>query len=126
VEKLAEAAHLSPRQFRRAFAAETGELPAKAVENLRVEAARLMLEDSRHPLETIARQTGFADRERIAAGIRARIRPATPSDAATGSKGRPTWPRRPAGSLRALGDADQMVSPAAATLRSNAPSGNSR
>jgi transcriptional regulator GlxA family with amidase domain len=24
-----------------------------------------MLEDSRHPLETIARQTGFADRERM-------------------------------------------------------------
>src|SRR6267378_4193614 len=65
VEKLAEAAHLSPRQFRRAFAAETGELPAKAVEHLRLEAARLMLADSRHPLETIARQTGFADRERM-------------------------------------------------------------
>jgi transcriptional regulator GlxA family with amidase domain len=93
VEKLAEAAHLSPRQFRRAFAAETGELPAKAVENLRLEAARLMLEDSRHPLETIARQTGFADRERMR---RAFVRAfGTPSDAATGSKGRPTGPRRP-------------------------------
>jgi transcriptional regulator GlxA family with amidase domain len=65
VEKLAEAAHLSPRQFRRAFAAETGESPAKAIEKLRLEAARLMLEDSRHPLEIIARQTGFADRERM-------------------------------------------------------------
>ncbi len=65
MEKLAEAAHLSPRQFRRAFAAETGELPAKAIENLCLEAARLMLADSRHPLETIARQTGFADRERM-------------------------------------------------------------
>jgi transcriptional regulator GlxA family with amidase domain len=65
VEKLAEVVHLSPRQFTRAFAAETGESPAKAIEKLRLEAARLMLEDSRHPLETIARQTGFADRERM-------------------------------------------------------------
>lgn len=40
-------------------------LPAKAIENLRLEAARLMLADSRHPLETIAQQTGFADRERM-------------------------------------------------------------
>jgi transcriptional regulator GlxA family with amidase domain len=65
IEKLAEAAHLSPRQFTRAFVAETGESPAKAVEKLRLEAARLLLEDSRHPIETIARQTGFADRERM-------------------------------------------------------------
>jgi transcriptional regulator GlxA family with amidase domain len=65
VEKLAEAAHLSPRQFRRAFAAETGESPAKAIEKLRLEVAQLMLEDSRHPLDTIARETGFADRERM-------------------------------------------------------------
>ena len=31
--ELAEAAHLSPRQFSRAFHAETGQSPAKAVEN---------------------------------------------------------------------------------------------
>jgi transcriptional regulator GlxA family with amidase domain len=65
VGKLAEAAHLSPRQFSRAFRAETGQSPAKAVENLRVEAARLMMEQSRHPIDVIARQTGFADRDRM-------------------------------------------------------------
>ena len=65
VEQLAEAAHLSPRQFSRAFRAETGQTPAKAIENLRVEAARLMMEQSRHPIEIIAQQTGFADRERM-------------------------------------------------------------
>jgi transcriptional regulator GlxA family with amidase domain len=65
VEQLAEAAHLSPRQFSRAFRAETGQSPAKAVENLRVEAARLMMEQSRHPIDVIARQTGFADRDRM-------------------------------------------------------------
>jgi transcriptional regulator GlxA family with amidase domain len=65
VGQLAEAAHLSPRQFSRAFRAETGQSPAKAVENLRLEAARLMMEQSRHPIDAIARQTGFADRDRM-------------------------------------------------------------
>lgn len=65
VEELADAAHLSPRQFSRAFHAETGQTPAKAVENLRVEAARLMLESGRHPIEIVARDTGFGDRERM-------------------------------------------------------------
>jgi transcriptional regulator GlxA family with amidase domain len=65
VEQLAEAAHLSPRQFSRAFRAETGQSPAKAVEYLRVEAARLMMESSRHPIDVVASETGFADRERM-------------------------------------------------------------
>jgi transcriptional regulator GlxA family with amidase domain len=65
VEELAEAAHLSPRQFSRAFRAETGQSPAKAVENLRLEAARLMMEQSRHPIDVVADETGFADRERM-------------------------------------------------------------
>jgi transcriptional regulator GlxA family with amidase domain len=65
VSELAKAAHLSPRQFSRAFHAETGQSPAKAVENLRLETARLMMEQSRHPIEIIARQTGFADRDRM-------------------------------------------------------------
>jgi transcriptional regulator GlxA family with amidase domain len=65
VEQLAEAAHLSPRQFSRAFRAETGQSPAKAIEHLRVEAARLMMEQSRHPIDIVAAETGFADRERM-------------------------------------------------------------
>jgi len=65
VEVLADAAHLSPRQFSRVFRDETGQSPAKAVERLRVEAARLMMETSRHPIEVIARETGFGDRERM-------------------------------------------------------------
>jgi transcriptional regulator GlxA family with amidase domain len=65
VPELADAARLSPRQFSRAFHAETGQSPAKAVENLRVEAARLMMEESRHPIDVVAQQTGFADRDRM-------------------------------------------------------------
>jgi transcriptional regulator GlxA family with amidase domain len=65
VDRLADAANLSPRQFSRAFRAETGQSPAKAVEHLRVEAARLMMEQSRHPIDVVARETGFADRRRM-------------------------------------------------------------
>jgi transcriptional regulator GlxA family with amidase domain len=65
VERLAEAASLSPRQFSRVFREETGQSPAKAIERLRVEAARLLMETTRHPIEVIARETGFGDRERM-------------------------------------------------------------
>ena len=65
VEQLAKAANLSPRQFSRAFRKETGQSPAKAIENLRVEAARLMMEQGQHPMHIVARQTGFADRDRM-------------------------------------------------------------
>ena len=65
VEELAGEAHLSPRQFSRVFTQETGQSPAKAVEGLRLEAARLMIEQSRHSLETIARETGFRDRRHM-------------------------------------------------------------
>lgn len=65
VDDLANAAHLSPRQFSRAFKAETGQSPAKAIENLRLETAKDLLEQSQHPLEVIARQTGFDDPDRM-------------------------------------------------------------
>ncbi len=65
VEELAGAARLSPRQFSRVFTAETGQSPAKAIEGLRLEAARLMIESSRHPLEVVARESGFRDRRHM-------------------------------------------------------------
>lgn len=65
VPQLADAAHLSPRQFSRAFRAETGQSPAKAIENLRVEAARSLMEQSSHPIDVVARQTGFSDRDQM-------------------------------------------------------------
>ncbi len=65
VQELANVAHLSPRQFSRAFTSETGQPPAKAIERLRVEAARLMIEQSRHTMEEIAAATGFIDTERM-------------------------------------------------------------
>jgi len=65
IEDLARAACLSPRQFTRVFRSETGTTPAKAVEALRLEAAKLMLEQSRLPVEDIAKEAGFANRERM-------------------------------------------------------------
>ncbi|MGE6786675.1 GlxA family transcriptional regulator [Ensifer adhaerens] len=65
VEELADAAGLSARQFSRAFRSETGQSPAKAVEHLRVEAARLLMEQGRHSMDVIAEQTGFADSDRM-------------------------------------------------------------
>ncbi|WP_223449129.1 GlxA family transcriptional regulator [Pseudomonas sp. BF-R-19] len=65
VEELASAANLSPRQFSRVFHAETGQSPAKAIESLRVESARLMMETGRHSIDVVATDTGFGDRERM-------------------------------------------------------------
>ncbi|WP_414451966.1 GlxA family transcriptional regulator [Burkholderia sp. 22PA0099] len=65
IDELAEVANLSPRQFSRIFQEETGQSPARAVENLRVEAARILMEDSDHPIEAVAQQTGFGDSGRM-------------------------------------------------------------
>jgi transcriptional regulator GlxA family with amidase domain len=69
VERLAEAAHLSVRQFSRAFVEATGMTPAKAIERLRAEAARPRVEDGRETIEAIARSVGFADPERMRQGF---------------------------------------------------------
>jgi transcriptional regulator GlxA family with amidase domain len=65
VDELAAAAALSPRQFSRAFRAETSQSPARAVEQLRVEAARVLIEQGRHTVDAIAEETGFGNRERM-------------------------------------------------------------
>jgi transcriptional regulator GlxA family with amidase domain len=65
IEELAAVANLSPRQFSRAFLAETSQSPARAVEQLRLEAARFMMEEGRHSAKVVAQETGFADRERM-------------------------------------------------------------
>ncbi len=63
VEELAQVASLSPRQFSRAFTAETGQSPGEAIEHLRVETARLMIEQGRHSMDVIANEVGFSDRK---------------------------------------------------------------
>ena len=65
VEQLAEQAAMSPRNFTRRFAAETGMTPARAVERLRVEAAREQVESGSEAIDRIALGTGFGDPERM-------------------------------------------------------------
>ena len=65
VDLLAEAAHLGRRQFSRSFRSETGQSPARAIEQLRVESARAMIESGSHPIEVVARENGFSDAERM-------------------------------------------------------------
>lgn len=65
VEVLAERMAMSPRNFSRAFTRDLGQSPAKAIERLRVEAAKGLVESSSLPIEQIARQTGFTDPERM-------------------------------------------------------------
>jgi transcriptional regulator GlxA family with amidase domain len=65
VEQLAEQVNWSPRHFSRAFREQTGHSPAKAVEKLRLEAARSLLEDGHASIGKVAQQTGFGDEERM-------------------------------------------------------------
>jgi len=65
VERLAARAAMSPRHFARAFRAETGTTPAKAVERLRAEAARAALESGASSVQLVARESGFGDPERL-------------------------------------------------------------
>lgn len=65
VEQLAERVNWSPRHFSRAFREQTGHSPAKAVEKLRLEAARSLLEDGHASIGKVAQQTGFGDEERM-------------------------------------------------------------
>ena len=65
VEDLAEQAGMSSRHFARAFIAETGTTPSKAVERLRIEVARQRVQSSSEAIERVAEQTGFRDPERM-------------------------------------------------------------
>jgi transcriptional regulator GlxA family with amidase domain len=65
VETLAARARMSPRTFARAYVRATGVTPAKAVERLRLEAARNLLADGQTSLERVAERTGFGQPERM-------------------------------------------------------------
>jgi transcriptional regulator GlxA family with amidase domain len=62
---LSERAGFSERHLTRVFAREIGTTPARYVEQVRVEAARAMLETSDAPLETIARRSGLNSTETL-------------------------------------------------------------
>ena len=80
VEQLAARSHLSPRQFSRLFHAEVGMPPARAVETLRVEAARAALESGADSIQRVALHCGFGHPERMRRAFQ-RITGAAPSAA---------------------------------------------
>jgi transcriptional regulator GlxA family with amidase domain len=59
VEALAERAHMSPRNFARAFKQEIGMTPAAYVERARVERAQQALQATQAPVSLVARRSGF-------------------------------------------------------------------
>ncbi|WP_273022161.1 GlxA family transcriptional regulator [Rheinheimera sp.] len=65
VEMLAEHVHWSPRHFSRVFQNQTGMAPAKAIEKLRIEEARELIEQGHTSVSHIANLTGFGDEERM-------------------------------------------------------------
>lgn len=100
IERLADAACLSARQFGRLFRKETGETPARAVERLRCEAARIRLRDGREPIAVVARIVGFADAERMRCafvrsyGHSPQTQRRLDQKLASGSDGSACWPPR--------------------------------
>lgn len=65
VQKLAERIAMSPRSFSRKYKEKMGLTPAKAVEIMRVDAAKRALARSDQPLAKIAFNTGFSDEQRL-------------------------------------------------------------
>ncbi|MEP6547912.1 MAG: GlxA family transcriptional regulator [Gammaproteobacteria bacterium] len=65
VADLAHHVSMSPRHFTRAFHAETGMSPAKAIEQLRAETARGSLAGNGRSIQQVARACGFGNAERM-------------------------------------------------------------
>ncbi len=63
LSRLAAEAGMSERSFSRRYHASTGLTPMRAVERLRVEAARQLLSETRLPLKRIAARCGFGSEE---------------------------------------------------------------
>jgi transcriptional regulator GlxA family with amidase domain len=76
---LARQAGMSERSFSRHYGDETGMTPARAVEQLRVEAARRLLLESRLPVKRISQRCGFGSEETMRRSF-LRLLDVTPQD----------------------------------------------
>ena len=76
---LAGQAGMSERSFSRHYLEATGQTPARAVERLRVEAARNLLMDSRVPVKRVAQRCGFGAEETMRRSF-LRLLAATPQE----------------------------------------------
>jgi transcriptional regulator GlxA family with amidase domain len=73
VPALAARAHMSERNFARAFRREVGMTPAAYVEIARVEAARIALESAGTPVDVVARRAGFGTVETMRRAFHRRL-----------------------------------------------------
>lgn len=73
VPALADRAHMSTRNFARAFRAQTGSTPAAFVEDVRVERARLLLETTDTSVEAVAAACGFGTPETMRRAFARRV-----------------------------------------------------
>ena len=72
-EVLADQAGMAPRSFHRHFLARTGVTPAAAVERLRLDRARTLLEMKRLSLAEVSAQSGFGSADRLRRAFRRRF-----------------------------------------------------
>ena len=79
VERLAERMNMSLRNFSRAYMSKRGRTPAKAVEAIRLDAARRLLEESNQRIELVASKCGYAGEEQLRAAF-ARVLTISPRD----------------------------------------------
>jgi len=77
--RLARQAGMSERSFSRHYARATGQTPLRAIERLRVEAARRLLSETRLPVKRIAQRCGFGSEETMRRSFW-RVLAATPQD----------------------------------------------
>jgi len=63
VERIAQRAHMSTRNFARAFSREVGVTPAAFVESVRLEHAKQLLEATSEPVDQVATSCGFGTSE---------------------------------------------------------------
>jgi transcriptional regulator GlxA family with amidase domain len=73
ISVLASVAKMSMRHFSRVFAREAHATPAEFVESARIDAARVMLENSKAPLKTIAFRCGLRDAHHLRAVFKRRL-----------------------------------------------------
>ena len=79
LSRLAKQAGMSERSFSRHYVEAAGVTPARAIERLRVEAARRVLSESRLPVKRIAQRCGFGSEETMRRSF-LRVLSTTPND----------------------------------------------
>ncbi len=79
VGALAQRAFMSPRNFARVFASQTGQTPGRYVESLRIERARTLLQGGERTIEGVARACGFGTVETLRRSFSRRLG-VSPSD----------------------------------------------